>query len=191
MRRDTWIYRRPALVFLRTTFTRGAGYFFGAIVGFHGCFAGAAGRFVGTTVGHFVGTAVGRMFGDTDGVTLLYSVPIRPEQQQPWSLRLLSHSTSFHTSCHYIFATTMYQTKNLLSYMLILYGKMFILTVCFILAQSNSIHNEIKYSNLPYLKFSTTTYCLLCQWLYCILQPPKSGFCHLRTIAIALPHFRF
>ena len=46
-------------------------------------FAGAAGRFVGATVGRFVGTAVGRMFGATDGVTLLYSVPIRPEQQQP------------------------------------------------------------------------------------------------------------
>ena len=54
------------MVFLRTTFTRGAGYFFGAIVGF----AGAAGRFVGATVGRFVGTAVGRMFGATDGITL-------------------------------------------------------------------------------------------------------------------------
>ena len=39
-------------------------------MGFHGCFVGAAGRFVGTTVGRFVGTAVGRMFGATDGVTL-------------------------------------------------------------------------------------------------------------------------
>ena len=36
-----------------------------------------------------------------------------------------------------------------------------------------------------------TTYCLLCQWLYCILQPLKSGFCHPRTIVIALPHFVF
>ena len=40
--------------------------------------------------------------------------------------------------------------------MLILYGKMFILTVCFILAQSNSIHNEIKYSTLLYRDISDT-----------------------------------
>ena len=36
-----------------------------------------------------------------------------------------------------------------------------------------------------------TTYCLLCRWLYCILQSPKSDFCHPRTIVIALSHSRF
>ena len=45
-------------------------------MGFHGCFVGAAGRFVGTTVGRFVGTAVGRMFGATDGVTLGFAVGV-------------------------------------------------------------------------------------------------------------------
>ena len=53
-------------------------------MGFHGCFVGAAGRFVGTTVGRFVGTtvgrfvetAVGRMFGATDGITLGLAVGV-------------------------------------------------------------------------------------------------------------------
>ena len=49
----------------------------------------------------------------------------------------------------------------------------------------------IDNSNFPHFKFATTTFCLLCQWLYCILQPLKSGFCHPRTIVIALPHFVF
>ena len=49
----------------------------------------------------------------------------------------------------------------------------------------------IDNSNFPHFKFATTTFCLLCQWLYCILQPLKSGFCHPRTIVIALSHFRF
>ena len=35
------------------------------------------------------------------------------------------------------------------------------------------------------------TYCLLCQGMLSILQSPHNDFCRQRTIAIALPHFRF